>query len=143
MDTFDWYDEEIAVPRQDPIIVAATTDGTIEIFQRQPWRNCSDCGEEISITLAMGNVRHFIRKLLDEADMEDVGLYRQSGDGSFAACSDIDLPILPEVADKAKPKDPSSAERQRRYRQRKKDRNALNGNGVTSVTDEIGSGPHE
>ena len=136
---FDWDGKDVAVPGQQAIAVEPKSGNEVVIRQRDYYDD-----EDDLIYVSRGNVLNLIGGLLAAAGMDDVRLIHDQGD----ACEDVPLQLYrpdlykPEQFDVSppKPKDPKAAERQRRYRQGKRNRD---GNRATTVENEMGSGPHE
>jgi hypothetical protein len=119
-DAFDWYSDDIAIPQQDAIEVLATTSGTIDICQKPSW---DDEQEAIIVTVAKQNVLCLIGALLRAAEMDDVRLIHDLGFGCEEVLLKSYRPDLIDTGSETKKppsKDRTAAERQRRYRERKR-----------------------
>jgi hypothetical protein len=110
---FDWSsDDSIALCEQPAVAVYANRYGQIVIRRERAWND----EEDVFIPIAETNVLTLIGAILRAAGMEDVKLYRETCNfGYGAGCEDIELPEATRS---------SGAERSRRYRQNKKQRDA-------------------
>ncbi|MGH6792379.1 MAG: hypothetical protein ACRECF_06540 [Methyloceanibacter sp.] len=121
---FDWTsnNNSIAVREQPAIAVYLNSYGQVTLRRARSWDEEDDC----FIPIAQENVLTVVGAILRAAGMDDVRLYRQLGDGPFAACEDIDISEEPFSREaEPKPKDHTATERQRRCRANKAKRDTV------------------